>query len=83
MIDEATLVLPLAGVIDFAQERARLTKEIARLEGEITKIDKKLGNAEFVAKAPEEVVEENRERRAEAVTARDKLQTALDRLGAA
>ncbi len=77
VLDEATLILPLAGIIDLDQERARLTKEIARLEGEVVKVDKKLGNAEFVAKAPDEVVEENRERRAEAVAAVAKLKAAL------
>src|SRR3546814_1505165 len=44
VLDEATLVLPIADVIDVAQERARLTKEIAKAEGEIAKIDKKLAN---------------------------------------
>ena len=80
VLDEATLILPLAGIIDLDQERARLRKEIARLEGEIVKVDKKLGNADFMAKAPEEVVEENRERRAEAATAVEKLRAALDML---
>ena len=82
VLDEATLILPLAGIIDLDKENARLTKEIARLEGEIAKVDKKLGNAEFVAKAPEEVIEENRERRAEAVAALEKLRAALAMLTA-
>jgi valyl-tRNA synthetase len=80
VLDESTLILPLAGVIDLDQERARLTKEIDKLTVEMTKIDKKLGNAEFVAKAPDEVVEENRERRAEAAAAIDKLRHALGML---
>ncbi len=77
VLDEATLILPLAGIIDLDQERARLKKEIERLTGEIAKVDKKLGNVEFVAKAPEEVVEENRERRADAVASAEKLAAAL------
>jgi len=81
VLDEATVILPLGGVIDIAQERARLRKEIGRLEREIDGIDKKLGNANFVARAPEEVVEENRERRAEFETTRARLSEALVQLG--
>ncbi|MBI1206000.1 MAG: valine--tRNA ligase [Azospirillum sp.] len=77
VIDEATLVLPLAGIIDLDHERTRLTKEIAKLDAEIVKIERKLGNAEFMAKAPEEVVEDNRDRRDEAAAARTKLNAAL------
>ncbi|MEI8396558.1 MAG: valine--tRNA ligase [Rhodospirillaceae bacterium] len=80
VLDEATLILPLAEVIDLKQEQARLQKEVDRLEGEIVKIDKKLGNAEFIAKAREEVVEENRDRRADAVAAVEKLRLALGML---
>ncbi len=80
VLDEATLVLPIADVIDIAQERARLTKEVAKADGEIAKIDKKLSNQGFLAKAPEAVVEENRERRAEEEERRDRLAAALSRL---
>jgi valyl-tRNA synthetase len=83
VLDEATIVLPLAGVIDLAQERARLAKEIARLESDVDKIAKKLGNEQFIAKAKPEVVEEQRERHDEAVQARDKLKAALERLKSA
>jgi valyl-tRNA synthetase len=82
VVPEATLVLPLAGVIDAAAERARLNKEIGRLAGEIEKIDKKLANPGFLAKADPEVVEDQRERRQEAEAARARLATALERLGA-
>jgi valyl-tRNA synthetase len=80
--DEATLVLPLEGIVDLDKERARLTKEIDKLAGEIKKIDAKLSNEQFVAKAPDEVIEEQRDRRATADQARDKLQKALDMLSA-
>ncbi|MGO9134784.1 MAG: valine--tRNA ligase [Methylovirgula sp.] len=73
--------LPLAGIIDFAAEKTRLKKEIDKLAGEEKKIEAKLGNADFVARAPEEVVEENRERLAEAQERREKLTAALARLG--
>ncbi|HIJ62476.1 MAG TPA: valine--tRNA ligase [Rhodospirillaceae bacterium] len=83
VVDEATVVIPLAEVIDLAQEKARLAKEIARLAGEIDKVDKRLANEGFVAKAPPEVVDEQRERRAEWAVARDRLSEALERLGSA
>jgi valyl-tRNA synthetase len=82
VLDEATILLPLGGIMDLGQERARLAKEIARLDGEIDKAAKKLGNAQFLAKAKPEVVEEQRERQAEAVEARDRLKAALERLAA-
>jgi valyl-tRNA synthetase len=77
----ATLALPVAEFIDLAAERARLAKEVAGHEAEIQKISKKLDNPDFVARAPEEVVEENRERLAEAQAAKAKLEAALKRLG--
>jgi valyl-tRNA synthetase len=82
VVDEATIALPIADVIDVAQEKARLAKEIARLDGEIAKFEKKLSNESFLGKAPPEVVEEQKERCAEAVTAREKLTAAHKRLAA-
>ena len=79
----ATLALPVAEFIDLQAEKARLAKEVASLDGEIQRFAKKLGNPDFVARAPEEVVEENRERLAEAQTAKAKLEAALTRLGGA
>ncbi|PVE22336.1 valine--tRNA ligase [Microvirga sp. KLBC 81] len=72
--------LPLEGVIDLDAERARLAKEIQKLDVEIGKIDAKLGNADFIKRAPEEVVEEQRERREEALTRKTKMEEALSRL---
>ena len=83
MLDECTLVLPVAEVIDLAQEQARLKKELDKLSGEIVKLDKKLSNEQFLAKAPEEVVAEQRERLADSQQARSKLQSALERLASA
>ncbi len=82
VLGEATMALPLANVIDLGAESNRLSKEIGKLEQEISKIDARFANAEFMAKAPEEVVEENRERRAEAEAAARKLKAALERLKA-
>ena len=72
--------LPLEGVIDIGAETARLSKEIAKEEGEVKKVDAKLGNADFVRRAPEEVVEENRERKQDALARIEKMQAALERL---
>lgn len=62
ILDEATIFLPLEGLIDLDAERARISKEITRLESEIGKVEKKLGNENFVARAKPEVVQENRDR---------------------
>lgn len=58
----AEVILPLAGVLDIADELARLDKEIARLEGEVTRAEKKLANEGFVKKAPAAVVEAEKEK---------------------
>ncbi|WP_374631485.1 valine--tRNA ligase [Ferrovibrio sp.] len=81
VLDEATLLLPLADVIDIAKERARLGKEREKALAEIAKIDAKLGDATFVARAPEAVVEEQRERRTAQSALAEKLADALAQLG--
>jgi valyl-tRNA synthetase len=83
VLGDVTAALPLAGIIDMNAERARLEREIAKAQAEIAKIDAKFSNADFVGKAPPEVVEENRERRAAFEAAIQKLQAALKRLDAA
>jgi valyl-tRNA synthetase len=70
----------LGDVIDFDKERARLAKDLKKAQDEIAKFDAKLNNAAFVAKAPEEVIEEQKERRAEAAALASRLQDALTRL---
>jgi valyl-tRNA synthetase len=82
VIDEATILMPLSGVIDVTQETARLRKEYDKAAAEADKLAKKLGNEQFVAKAKPEVVEEQRQRLAEMEQARSKLQLAMDRLAA-
>jgi valyl-tRNA synthetase len=76
----AVFALPLADVIDIGAERARLEKETAKLVDEIARIDKKLGNASFVERAPAEVVEEQRARRADYAAQQEKVAAALTRL---
>jgi valyl-tRNA synthetase len=75
--------LPLADVIDLDAERARLAKEIDKLGKEIIGYDKKLANESFLAKAPDAVVAEQHERRSDASAAKEKLESALERLSAA
>jgi valyl-tRNA synthetase len=80
VVGGATWALPLAGFIDLAAERARLEKDVSKLDAEMAQIDKKLGNEQFVAKAPEEVIEEQKARREAAEARRGKIAEALERL---
>jgi len=75
--------LPLKGVIDFSAERTRLEKEMQKVDSDIKRVDAKLGNPQFVERAPEEVVEEERDKRDEAQARRRKIVEALERLQAA
>jgi valyl-tRNA synthetase len=72
--------LPLKGVIDLSAERTRLEKEIGKADGDIKRVDAKLGNEKFVANAPEEIVEEEKEKREAALARKTKLLEALERL---
>jgi valyl-tRNA synthetase len=72
--------VPLAGVIDIGQERARLTKELDKAKSEAEKIERKLGNEQFIAKANPDVVAEQRQKLDEVRLAVSKLTQALDRL---
>ncbi|MGH6826703.1 valine--tRNA ligase [Methyloceanibacter sp.] len=83
VLDEATLALPLAGIIDVAAESKRLKREIDKVGSEIRQLDAKLANEKFVARAPEHVVEEQRERKADAEATAARLEQALKRLEAA
>ena len=66
--------------VDPAQERERLSKEIARLESELARADAKLGNRSFVERAPAQVVAQENERRASFSAALDKLRPQLEKL---
>jgi valyl-tRNA synthetase len=83
VLDEAVLALPLAGIIDVDAEQKRLKREIDKVGSEIRQLDAKLSNEKFVSRAPEHVVEEQRERKTEAEATAAKLAQALKRLEAA
>ncbi len=83
VLDGTSWLLPLADVVDLESERARLKREIDKLGAEIGKLDKKLANKEFLAKAPESVVAEQRERKADAEQASARLADAVERIAAA
>ncbi|HUO23322.1 MAG TPA: valine--tRNA ligase [Caulobacteraceae bacterium] len=80
VVDGDTLALPVAEFVDLEAEKARLRKAIGELDSDIERTRKKLDNPDFLSRARPEVVEENRERQAEAEAAKAKLQGALQRL---
>jgi valyl-tRNA synthetase len=80
VLDEAILLLPLAGLIDIAAERTRLARERARAADDLEKVVRKLGNADFVARAKPDVVEEHRARATSAEREVARLSAALARL---
>ncbi len=82
VLDGAMIILPIADAIDLDAEKARLLKEIAKQDAEIDRFEKKLGNAKFVANAPAEVVDGEREKLGEAQATRARLDEALKRLAA-
>ena len=81
VVDEATFVLPLEGVIDLDAERARLTKAIAAAEKERDALAGRLGNASFVERAKPEAVEKARADHADKAAEAERLGAALSRLG--
>ena len=81
VLDEATIVLPLAGLIDLAAERARLEKERGKAQREAEGLARKLENADFVTRADPEVVEETRDRLDSARAEVARLEAALARIG--
>ena len=80
VLGEATIGLPLGDVIDFAKERTRLEKELKRAEDEMARFDSKLSNEQFVSRAPEDVLAEQREKRSEAAAMAARLKEAIARL---
>jgi valyl-tRNA synthetase len=83
VVGDTSAALPLAGVIDTGAEMKRLGREIEKSQGDLDKMDAKLSNPQFMAKAKEEAVEEARERKAELEEALKRLRAAVKRLEAA
>jgi valyl-tRNA synthetase len=82
VVDGTTLILRVDDVIDLGREKARLAKEIGRLDADLAKMGQKLGNPAFLAKAKAEVVDEQREREADTRRDRDRLRAVYDRIAA-
>ncbi len=80
IVTDATILVELKGVVDFAQEAQRLEKGIGKLDKELSGIEKKLGNQGFLAKAPDKVVAEVRSKQALLSEKRDKLTATLEKV---
>ena len=78
--DAASLFIPLAEVIDFEKERERLNAEMKKNDGEIERIEKKLSNEGFVAKAPAAVIDGERAKLKKYLEVRESLKLALEKL---
>ncbi len=76
LVGSSVAALHIADLIDKVEAQKRLDKEIATLDKDIAATEKKLGNADFVARAPEEIVEENRDRLKDWALRREKLKSA-------
>ena len=82
LVDDMQILIPLAGLIDKAAELKRLDREIERLDKEVSRLSAKLDNQGFLAKAPEQVVDKEREKLSDASSAREKLLTQRDKIAA-
>jgi valyl-tRNA synthetase len=78
--DLGDLFLPMEGLIDVAAEKARLSKELEKIESEITRAEQKLNNPNFTSKAPPHVLQEHQQRLAEWQAKRDRAKRALESL---
>jgi valyl-tRNA synthetase len=82
VVGDTTAALALSGIIDMNAEKARIAKEVAKVGVEIKKVTDRLSNPQFMARAPEEVVEELRERQTDWEAKGRRLEAALGRLEA-
>jgi valyl-tRNA synthetase len=80
LINGATVYVLLEGIVDFAKEQVRLEKEIGKMTRELLGMNKKLGNADFLSKAPEKVVNSVREKHAAMLEKQQALETTLERI---
>ncbi|MCX8507767.1 MAG: hypothetical protein ORN49_02620, partial [Rhodobacteraceae bacterium] len=82
-VDGGSFALPLEGIIDIAEEKARLSKVLEKLQKDIASLAGRLGNPKFTASAPEEIIEETRDNLALNEAEAAKLKAALARLAEA
>ncbi|WP_283163248.1 valine--tRNA ligase [Sporolactobacillus mangiferae] len=82
VITGADIYLPLSGLINIEEEIERLKKELEKMNAEVARVDKKLGNPKFVDKAPEAVVNKEREKKTDYLQKRDKLEKRIAELQA-
>ena len=82
LVGEMQLLIPLAGLIDKEAELARLAKNIQKLEQDCARIGAKLGNENFVARAPEAVVDKEKEKLADAESALNSLRRQAEKISA-
>jgi valyl-tRNA synthetase len=80
VVNEATLVIPLAGAIDVVAEKERLLKDLTKTKEEIAELEKKLSNQQFIVKAPTDIIETQQKRLKNALLINEKLEQALSRL---
>jgi valyl-tRNA synthetase len=80
VIDGAEIHVPLAGLVNLQEESKRLEKEISKITNDLTNVQRKLNDSKFVERAPEEVVEEQRERAVQFEEKRQSLEKSLERL---
>jgi len=81
LVKGTELFVPLEGLIDLEKEKDRIRKEIKKTEGFLKSVEGKLANEKFVENAPDEVVEKERQKKADALSDIEKLQKSLDNLG--
>ncbi len=82
LIGEMKLLIPMAGLIDKEDELARLNKQIEKIQGDLSRVEGKLSNESFISKAPEAVVEKERQRIAEMRSSLEQLNQQLVRIQA-
>jgi valyl-tRNA synthetase len=77
LVSGAEIYLPLAGLIDIDQEVSRLEKELKKLDAEVDRVEKKLANQGFVAKAPAQVIEEEKAKQKNYMEKRDQVKARI------
>ena len=80
LVDNATFYIPLKGLIDIDKEYDRLNIDLTKLKNDIFIIDKKLNNKDFLKRAPEEIINEQKDRKLRLVGSVEKINMALEKI---